>query len=107
MPHLFDQLKLRGITLSNRIAVSPMCQYCYEGGFSNEWHLVHLGSRSVGGAGLVMVDATAVSPEARITPLDMGLWSEKHIEPLARVARFIHTQGSLAGIQLAHAGRKS
>jgi 2,4-dienoyl-CoA reductase-like NADH-dependent reductase (Old Yellow Enzyme family) len=106
MPHLFDQLKLRGVTLPNRIAVSPMCQYSYQGGFSNEWHLVHLGSRAVGGAGLVMVEATAVSPEARITPLDLGIWSEEHIEPLARVARFIHSQGSLAGIQLAHAGRK-
>src|SRR6266849_3438247 len=106
MPHLFDQLKLRGITLSNRIAVSPMCQYCYEGGFSNEWHMVHLGSRAVGGAGLAMTEATAVSPQGRITPLDLGLWSDDHIERLARLVRFIHSQGSIAGIQLAHAGRK-
>src|SRR5712691_3957047 len=106
MPHLFDELKLRGITLPNRIAVSPMCQYSYVDGFSNDWHLVHLGSRAVGGAGLVMTDATAVSPRARITPLDLGLWSDHHIEPLARLVRFVHNQGSLSGIQLAHAGRK-
>src|SRR6266849_10447666 len=106
MPHLFDQLKLRGITLSNRIAVSPMCQYCYEGGFSNEWHMVHLGSRAVGGAGLVMVEATAVSPEGRITPLDLGLWSDAHIEAYRRIAEFVRQRGAAPGIQLAHAGRK-
>ncbi len=110
MPHtsqLFSPFPLAGITLPNRIAVSPMCQYVAADGFADDWHLVHLGSRAVGGAGLVIVEATAVTPEGRITPGDMGLWKNAQIEPLARIARFLHTQGAYAGIQIAHAGRKA
>ena len=107
MTHLFEPLNLRSITLPNRIAVSPMCQYSCTDGLVNDWHLVHLGSRAVGGAGLVLVEATAVVPEGRISPQDVGIWSDAHIEPLARVVRFIHGQGAFAGIQLAHAGRKA
>ncbi|TJZ78900.1 NADH:flavin oxidoreductase/NADH oxidase [Chitiniphilus eburneus] len=107
MPHLFEPLTLRGLTLSNRIAVSPMCEYSAEDGYANDWHLVHLGSRAVGGAGLVLFEATAVSPEGRISPQDLGLWRDEQIEPLARIVRFIDGQGSVAGIQLAHAGRKA
>jgi 2,4-dienoyl-CoA reductase-like NADH-dependent reductase (Old Yellow Enzyme family) len=106
MPHLFEGLTLREVAISNRIAVSPMCEYSSEDGFPTDWHLVHLGSRAVGGAGLVFTEATAVLPEGRISPQDLGIWSENHIEPLARIVRFIHGQGSVAGIQLAHAGRK-
>ena len=104
---LLTPLKLRGVTFRNRIAVSPMCQYSADNGFANDWHLVHLGTRAAGGAGLVIVEATAVVPEGRITPKDVGLWSDDHIEPLARIARFVHSQGAVAGIQLAHAGRKA
>ncbi len=104
---LFDELKIRDVRLFNRIAVSPMCQYSCEDGFATDWHLVHLGSRAIGGAALVIAEATAVLPEARISPQDLGIWSEAHIEPLARIAKFIHSQGSVAGIQLAHAGRKA
>lgn len=107
MTHLFEPLSLRSVTLPNRIAVSPMCQYSCTDGLANDWHLVHLGSRAVGGAGLIIVEATAVVPEGRISPQDSGLWSDAHIEPLARIVRFIHEQGALAGIQLAHAGRKA
>lgn len=106
MASLFDPLPQRGVTLRNRIGVSPMCQYSCDDGLANDWHLVHLGSRAVGGAGLVMVEATAVEPRGRISPADMGLWSERHIEPLARIARFVAAQGAVPGIQLAHAGRK-
>jgi 2,4-dienoyl-CoA reductase-like NADH-dependent reductase (Old Yellow Enzyme family) len=104
---LFDELKIRDVRLANRIAVSPMCQYSCENGLATDWHLVHLGSRAVGGAALVIAEATAVLPEARISPQDLGIWSEAHIEPLARIAKFIHAQGSVAGIQIAHAGRKA
>lgn len=104
---LLSPLTIRGITLRNRIAVSPMCQYSARDGFANDWHLVHLGSRAAGGASLVIIEATAVTPEGRITPGDLGLWSDQHIEPLARIANFIHSQGAIAGIQLAHAGRKA
>ncbi len=104
---LLTPLTLRSVTFRNRIAVSPMCQYSAEDGFANDWHLVHLGSRAAGGAGLVMVEATGVTPEGRITPGDVGLWSDAHIEPLARIAKFIHSQGAIAGIQIAHAGRKA
>lgn len=107
MAHLFEPLKIRGVTLRNRIAVSPMCQYSCEDGVANDWHFVHLGSRAVGGAAIVFCEATAVSPEARISPEDLGIWSDRHAEALARIVRFIHQQGSLAGIQLAHAGRKA
>src|SRR5579864_4959580 len=104
---LFDELKIRDVTLANRIAVSPMCQYSCEDGLATDWHLVHLGSRAVGGAALVIAEATAVLPEARISPQDSGIWSDMHIEPFARITKFIHSQGSVAGIQLAHAGRKA
>ncbi len=104
---LFEPLKIRGITLRNRIVVSPMCQYSYEDGFSNDWHLVHLGSRAVGGAGAVMVEATAVEAGGRISPQDLGIWKDEHIPNLQRVAKFIESQGAVPGIQLAHAGRKA
>lgn len=104
---LLSPMTLRGVTLPNRVVMSPMCQYSAEDGMANDWHLVHLGSRAAGGVGLVMVEATAVTPEGRITPGDLGIWSDQHAEPLARIARFIHSQGALAGIQLAHAGRKA
>jgi 2,4-dienoyl-CoA reductase-like NADH-dependent reductase (Old Yellow Enzyme family) len=104
--NLLTPLVLRDVTFRNRIAVAPMCQYSAENGFANDWHLVHLGSRAVGGAGHVMVEATAIRPEGRITPGDLGIWNEAQAEPLARIARFIKSQGSVAGIQLAHAGRK-
>ena len=108
MPNLFDTLSIRiDVTLPNRIVVSPMCEYSSTTGFANDWHLVHLGSRAVGGAGLVLTEAAAVAPEGRISPQDLGIWSDDHIEFLARIARFIHPQGSVAGIQLAHAGRKA
>src|ERR1700761_291902 len=103
MPHLFDPITFRGLTLKNRIGVSPMCQYSSEDGMATDWHLVHLGSRAVGGAALVIVEATAVSPEGRITPGDAGLWTDTHIEPLARINRFIKQHGAVPGIQLAHA----
>jgi 2,4-dienoyl-CoA reductase-like NADH-dependent reductase (Old Yellow Enzyme family) len=104
---LLSPLTLRGVTLRNRIVVSPMCQYSAEDGMANDWHLVHLGSRAVGGAGLVFVEATAVTPEGRISPGDLGIWSDAHAEPLGRIARFVRSQGAAAGIQLAHAGRKA
>jgi 2,4-dienoyl-CoA reductase-like NADH-dependent reductase (Old Yellow Enzyme family) len=104
---LLSPLKIRGITLRNRIVMSPMCQYSSDDGLANDWHLVHLGSRAAGGVGLVIVEATAVTADGRITPKDMGIWGEQHIEPLARIARFVHSQGAIAGIQLAHAGRKA
>ena len=107
MPGLFDPFILRGVTLRNRIAVSPMCQYSASDGRANDWHFVHLASRAVGGAALVITEATAVTPSGRISPQDLGLWSDEHIEPLARIVRFIDEQGSVAGIQLAHAGRKA
>jgi 2,4-dienoyl-CoA reductase-like NADH-dependent reductase (Old Yellow Enzyme family) len=87
--------------------MSPMCEYSAQDGFANDWHLVHLGSRAVGGAALIMVEATAVTAEGRISPGDLGIWKDEHIEPLARIAKFVHSQGAVAGIQLAHAGRKA
>ena len=107
MAQLFDPLSIRGVTFRNRIAVSPMCQYSALDGFANDWHLVHLGSRAVGGASLVVVEATAVEARGRISPSDMGLWQDAHTEPLARIVRFMEEQGAVAGIQLAHAGRKA
>jgi 2,4-dienoyl-CoA reductase-like NADH-dependent reductase (Old Yellow Enzyme family) len=104
---LLSPLAIRGVTFRNRIVMSPMCQYSATDGLANDWHLVHLGSRAVGGVAVVMVEATAISPEGRITPGDMGIWDEQHIGPLARIARFVHSQGAVAGIQLAHAGRKA
>ncbi len=106
MTSLFEPLPLRGLTLSNRIVVSPMCEYSSDDGFANDWHVVHLGSRAVGGAALVMTEATAVTPEGRISPQDLGIWQDAHVEMLSRVARFIRTQKRASGMQLAHAGRK-
>lgn len=103
---LFSPLALRAVTLRNRIAVSPMCQYSAHSGYADDWHLVHYGSRAVGGAGLILVEATAVRPEGRITPDDLGLWDDGHIPKLRRITSFIEAQGCAAGIQLAHAGRK-
>lgn len=107
MASLFDPLTLRGVTLRNRIGVSPMCQYWAEDGMPSDWHLVHLGSRAVGGAGLVIAEATAVEARGRITPGCTGIWSEAHVEPWARVAKFVNEYGAVAGIQIAHAGRKA
>lgn len=106
MTHLFSALQVRGTVLANRIAVSPMCQYSCTDGFANEWHYVHLCSRAVGGAGLIFTEAAAVTPEGRISPQDLGVWSDAHFEPLEKIIRFIGEQGGVAGIQLAHAGRK-
>jgi len=107
MPHLFEPLTVRGLTLRNRIGVSPMCQYSYVDGFSNDWQLVHLGARAAGGVGLVIAEATAVEARGRITPDDVGIWSDAHVEPLQRVTRFLKEYGAAAGIQIAHAGRKA
>jgi 2,4-dienoyl-CoA reductase-like NADH-dependent reductase (Old Yellow Enzyme family) len=106
-PHLFQPLTIKSVTLRNRIGVSPMCQYSSEDGVATDWHFVHLGSRAVGGAGLVIAEATAVSPEGRISPGDAGIWADKHVEPIARINRFIKQHGAVPGIQLAHAGRKA
>jgi len=107
MSLLLEPFTLRQLTLPNRIAVSPMCQYSSADGLANDWHLVHLGSRAVGGAGLVFTEATAVTADGRITAQDLGLWNDEQIEPLQRITRFINAQGGVAGIQLAHAGRKA
>src|ERR1700716_1384494 len=107
MTHLFDPLAIRDITFANRVFVSPMCQYSSTDGYASDWRCVHLGSRAVGTAGCVLSEATAVLPEGRISPQNSGIWTEDHIEPLARIVRFIHEQGSVAGMQLAHAGRKA
>src|ERR1700734_486946 len=107
MSLLFSSFQLREIKFKNRIFVSPMCQYSCKDGMVADWHLVHLGSRAVGGAALVMVEATAVSPEGRISPGDTGIWSHKHADAFAPIADFIRQQGAVAGVQLAHAGRKA
>jgi 2,4-dienoyl-CoA reductase-like NADH-dependent reductase (Old Yellow Enzyme family) len=107
MPHLFEPWVCRGVTLRNRIGVSPMCMYSAEGGTVNDWHLAHLGARAAGGAGLVIAEATAVAPEGRITPGDAGLWRDDQVEPWARIVRLVKAQGAVAGIQLGHAGRKA
>lgn len=107
MAKLFQPLQIKSVQLKNRIVVSPMCEYSSVDGFSNDWHLVHLGSRAVGGAGLIITEATAVSPEGRISPDDLGLWKDEHSEGLKRIVSFIESQGSIAGVQLAHAGRKA
>jgi len=106
-PHLFDALTIKGVTLRNRIAVSPMCQYYSEDGFANDWHLVHLGSRAVGGAGLVMVEASGVSAVGRITPDDLGIYKDAHVEQLSRITKFLEQFGAVPAIQIAHAGRKA
>jgi len=107
MSKLLSPILIKDITFRNRIAVSPMCMYSASDGFANDWHLVHLGSRAVGGAALIIQEATAVSPEGRISPGDLGIYNEKHIEMLQRITSFIHEHGAVAGIQLAHAGRKA
>ena len=107
MPHLFEPLQLRGVAFPNRIAVSPMCQYSSQDGFASDWHLVHLGSRAVGRAAAVIAEASAVTPDGRISPADLGIWKDDHIEGLARIFHFISSQGAVPGIQLAHAGRKA
>jgi 2,4-dienoyl-CoA reductase-like NADH-dependent reductase (Old Yellow Enzyme family) len=105
---LFTPVTLRGVTLRNRIAMSPMCQYsAADDGRATDWHLTHLGARAVGGVGLILVEATAVTPDGRISPGDLGLWNDEQIDPLARIAAFVHGQGAAIGIQLAHAGRKA
>jgi 2,4-dienoyl-CoA reductase-like NADH-dependent reductase (Old Yellow Enzyme family) len=107
MSLLLSPLDIRNVHLKNRIVVSPMCQYSAEDGFANDWHLVHLGSRAIGGAALIIQEATAVSAEGRISPYDLGIWSDEHIPFLKRITTFIHENGSVAGVQLAHAGRKA
>lgn len=107
MSLLFSPLTIRSVTLKNRIVVSPMCQYSSEDGFANDWHLVHLGSRAVGGAGLIMQEATAITADGRISYGDLGIWKDDHIKKLRSITDFIHAQGAVAGIQLAHAGRKA
>lgn len=107
MALLFEPLQIRSIRLKNRIVVSPMCQYSSKDGFANDWHLVHLGSRAVGGAGLIITEATAVSPEGRITHDDLGIWKDEHIDFLQRICRFIEMNGAVPAMQLAHAGRKA
>jgi 2,4-dienoyl-CoA reductase-like NADH-dependent reductase (Old Yellow Enzyme family) len=107
MPHLFSPIKIKSIEFKNRIVVSPMCEYSSEDGFASDWHLVHLGSRAVGGAALIITEATAVSPEGRISPQDLGIYKDEHIEKLKLITDFIHEHGSVAGVQLAHAGRKA
>ncbi|HEU4416889.1 MAG TPA: NADH:flavin oxidoreductase/NADH oxidase [Candidatus Angelobacter sp.] len=107
MPHLFEPLQLRDVALSHRIVVSPMCQYSCQDGFATDWHLVHLGSRAVGRAAAVIAEATAVTADGRISPQDLGIWSDAHVEPLRRAFSFVAEQGAVPGIQLAHAGRKA
>ena len=107
MSRLLSPLTIRSITLKNRIVMSPMCQYTSIDGFTNDWHLVHLGTRAAGGTGLIIMEASAVSPEGRISPGDVGIWSNDHIQGLNRIVSFIHHHGAIAGIQLAHAGRKA
>src|SRR5579862_9731127 len=106
-PSLFAPLKIREVTFRNRIAVSPMCEYSSDDGFANDWHLVHLGSRAAGGAGLVVAEATAVEARGRITPGDLGIWKDEHIENLTRIATFVKQQGAVPAVQIAHAGRKA
>ncbi|RYE84238.1 MAG: NADH:flavin oxidoreductase/NADH oxidase, partial [Hyphomicrobiales bacterium] len=107
MSQLFSPLTLRGLTLRNRTVVAPMCQYSAQDGFANDWHMVHLGRFGMGGFGLVILEATGVTPEGRISYGDLGLWKDEQIAPLARIVDFLHSQGAAAGIQLAHAGRKA
>lgn len=107
MASLFQELRLKDVVLRNRVAVAPMCQYSSDNGFPNDWHFVHLGSRAVGGAGLVVVEATAVSPEGRISPADSGLYLDDHVQPFAKITQFLKEHGAVPGIQLAHAGRKA
>src|SRR3954462_5907353 len=107
MPNLFEPFTSRGLTLPHRIVVSPMCQYSSDDGFASDWHLVHLGSRAVGRAAVGFTEATAVEARGRISPQDLGIWKDEHIPMLRRITDFIKSQGAIAGIQLAHAGRKA
>ena len=107
MTHLFEPLTVRGVTLRNRVCVSPMCQYSSDDGHASDWHLVHLGARAVGGAALIIAEATAVEAIGRISPQDAGLWTDSQIEPLKRTTEFMLKHGAVPGIQLAHAGRKA
>src|SRR5215472_17744077 len=107
MAHLFEPLRIRGVEFPHRVLVSPMCQYSSPNGLAQDWHLVHLGSRAVGRAAAVLAEATAVTADGRISPVDLGLWSDVHIEPLRRALSFVDQQGAVPGIQLAHAGRKA
>ncbi|HYZ15987.1 MAG TPA: hypothetical protein VE591_06280, partial [Candidatus Acidoferrum sp.] len=107
MAELFSPLRLRDVELRNRIVMSPMCQYSSDDGFANDWHLVHQGSRAVGGVSLVLTEAIAVTPEGRISPWDLGIWKDEHVPMLARIARFCVERGAAWGTQLAHAGRKA
>src|SRR6516164_1741336 len=100
MSILFSPLAIRDVTFRNRIVVSPMCEYSSRDGFANDWHLVHLGSRAIGGAALVLTEAAAVTPDGRISPVDLGIYDDKHVEPLARVFRFLEQHGAVAGMQL-------
>lgn len=104
---LFTPFTLKDVTLRNRVAIAPMCQYSSVDGAATDWHLIHLGARAIGGAGLIVAEATAVTPEGRISPDDAGIWADKHVEPLARTTRFLAAHGAVPGIQLAHAGRKA
>ena len=106
MSHLFSPIQIKNVVLKNRLVVSPMCEYSSEDGFANNWHLVHLGSRAVGGAALIITEASAVSPEGRISYGDLGIYKDEHVEKLKEITDFIHAHGAVAGIQLAHAGRK-
>src|SRR5687768_14711129 len=106
IPALFQPYRTRGLLLQNRIVQSPMCMYSSEDGFANDWHLVHIGSRAVAGIGLIVMEATAVAPEGRIAPEDLGLWKDEHIVKLKQITDFVHSQKTFVGIQLAHAGRK-
>src|ERR1051325_10036838 len=107
MPTLFEPITFHDLTLRHRLIVSPMCQYSSVDGFASDWHLVHLGSRAVGGAALVITEATAVTADGRISPRDLGIWRDDHIDMLERITSFLHSPGSAAGVQLAHAGRKA
>lgn len=107
MATLNQPLTIKSVTFKNRIGMPPMCQYSANDGFANDWHYVHYGTRAVGGAGLIIVEATGVTPEGRITPFDLGIWKDEHIDDLQKIADFIHSSGSVAGIQIGHAGRKA
>ena len=104
MPHLFDPLEIRGVALRNRIGVSPMCMYSSSDGFANEWHMVHLGARAIGGAALVLTEATAVEPRGRISPQDLGIWSDNHIQPLKEITQFILGHGAYSTVRLPSGG---
>ncbi len=107
MSKINEELMIKSVRFKNRLGMSPMCQYSATDGFAGDWHMVHYGSRAVGGVGLILLEATAVTPEGRITPYDLGIWEDAQIEGLKRITDFIHAHGAVAGIQIAHAGRKA